>query len=241
VALVGDSRAAQWSPAMQAVAAAQHWRLITITKAGCPFTQAHLVRVIKKDSSPYRSCSAWDEAAMKLLLSGPDRPDFVVTSSYYPYLVTVDGHPDVAPGPSNDKALIAGLRGAWSTLNRAGIPVIALRETPLMGRDVAECVSKHRQELNRCTTTRAKALRTNILQPAADGLPASATIDLTVSAVCPAVECPPVIGNVLVYRDDHHLTAEYSRSLAPFLTSALAKLRAQKFAHGRLGAVLPVG
>ena len=239
VALVGDSRAAQWSPAVQAVAAAQHWRVITITKAGCPFTQAQLVRVVKGQPSLYSSCSAWDAAAMRLLMSGPNRPDFVVTSSYYPYVTDVPGRVGRIPGPGNDQALIDGLRGAWSTLNKAGIPVVALRETPLMGRDVAACVSEHRDELNECTTSRKKALVANIVRPAAEGLDATATIDLTVPAVCPLPSCPPVIGNVLVYRDDHHLTAEYSRSLAPFLTQALTKLRTQNFAHGQLDEVLP--
>jgi hypothetical protein len=79
----------------------------------------------------------------------------------------------------------------------------------------------------------------SILQPAAVGLDASATIDLTTSEICPGTSCPPVIGNVLVYRDNHHLTAEYSSSLAPFLTKALTGLRAEGFAAGRLDAVLP--
>jgi hypothetical protein len=132
------------------------------------------------------------------------------------------------------------LHDAWSTLNQAGIPVIALRETPLMGRDVAACVSRHRKDLDRCTTPRREALgEGNILLPAAKGLDSSATIDLTAQAVCPAATCPPVIGNVLVYRDNHHLTAEYSRSLAPFLTTALAGLRARNFAHGSLNKILP--
>ena len=38
VALVGDSHAAMWSPAFQQVAAQRHWRLETLTKAGCPLT-----------------------------------------------------------------------------------------------------------------------------------------------------------------------------------------------------------
>lgn len=240
VALVGDSRAAQWSPALQAVAVHQRWRVITITKAGCPFTQAHLIRVIKGQPSPYSECAAWNTATMKLLLSGADRPDFVVASAYYPYLAAVEGQHGRLPGPGNDQALIHGIRGAWRTLNRASIPVIALRETPLMGRDVAACVSKHRQELNRCANPRLEALSAaNILRPAAEGLPSSATIDLTVPAICPAMSCPPVIGNVLVYRDNHHLTAEYSRSLAGHLTRALALLRAENFAAGGLNTILP--
>jgi peptidoglycan/LPS O-acetylase OafA/YrhL len=240
VALVGDSRAAQWSPAIQAVAAQQNWRVITITKAGCPFTRARLIRVIRERSAPYSSCTAWDDAAMKLLLSGPNRPDFVVTSAFYPYLAEVAGQRGAQPGPANDRTLVAGFRAAWTTLNQAGIPVVALRETPLMGRDVAACVSAHRTRLDRCSTARTEALSApSILQPAAAGLDASATIDLTTSEICPGTSCPPVIGNVLVYRDNHHLTAEYSSSLAPFLTKALTGLRAEGFAAGRLDAVLP--
>ncbi len=48
-----------------------------------------------------------------------------------------------------------------------------------------------------------------------------------------------MIGNVLVYRDNHHLTAQYSRSLAPFLTAELARLKTEKFAKGKLNGILP--
>jgi hypothetical protein len=173
-----------------------------------------------------------------LLLSGRDRPMVVVTSAYYPYVTSVSGQ--VQHGPENTAALIHGFRTSWNTLIHAHIPVIALRETPVMSQDVAECVSAHRDSLNLCTTPRVKALRTaHIMQSAGAGMPGVAVIDLTLTAVCPVLECPPVIGNVLVYRDTHHLTAEYARSLAPFLSKALASLRAQNFDGGALNSVLP--
>ena len=34
--------------------------------------------------------------------------------------------------------------------------------------------------------------------------------------------CPPIIGNVIVYRDAHHLTATYAESLGPALRRRLA-------------------
>lgn len=40
------------------------------------------------------------------------------------------------------------------------------------------------------------------------GLTGVTLIDLT-DAICPTDPCAPVIGGVLVYRDDHHLTATY--------------------------------
>jgi hypothetical protein len=39
--------------------------------------------------------------------------------------------------------------------------------------------------------------------------------------VCDAERCPPVIGNVLVYMDDNHLTATYSTSMSDLLASRI--------------------
>ncbi|GAB3996067.1 hypothetical protein GCM10029992_15030 [Glycomyces albus] len=54
-----------------------------------------------------------------------------------------------------------------------------------------------------------------------EGVPANvAFADLT-PYVCPDAQCPPVIGNVLTYRDASHLTATFSASLAPFIADAV--------------------
>lgn len=238
VALVGDSRAAQWSPALQEVAQQEHWRLITITKSGCPLADVELVKGSTGHERGYPSCTKWYAAVMTLLTSGPDRPDFVVTTSFAPFIATVDGK--VLTGQENERALIDGYHRSWKALNKEGIPVVALRETPRMGRDIAECVSQHRDRLDECTVPRERAMQaSHFMERAARGLRASATIDLT-SAICPQ-ECPAVIGGVLIYRDTHHLTATYARTLAPFLSNALAGLRAEGFDHGSLNGVLPHG
>ena len=39
--------------------------------------------------------------------------------------------------------------------------------------------------------------------------------------VCDADTCHTVIGGLVVYFDDHHLTASFSRSLAPYLGAAV--------------------
>jgi hypothetical protein len=40
---------------------------------------------------------------------------------------------------------------------------------------------------------------------------------------CDRTTCPPVIGNVLVYRHMNHVTATYVRTLAPMLQNALTQ------------------
>lgn len=42
--------------------------------------------------------------------------------------------------------------------------------------------------------------------------------------VCPSSPCPVIIGQVLVYRDDQHMTATFAAALAPYLAPELPSL-----------------
>ena len=50
-----------------------------------------------------------------------------------------------------------------------------------------------------------------------------AMIDLA-GRICTGSPCPAVVDNMIVYRDEHHLTATFSRSLGPALDRALEKV-----------------
>jgi hypothetical protein len=50
---------------------------------------------------------------------------------------------------------------------------------------------------------------------------ANATLVDLSDAICPGDPCQPVIGDMIVYRDDHHLTATFAASLARLLEAAL--------------------
>ena len=54
-------------------------------------------------------------------------------------------------------------------------------------------------------------------------MPGAQLVDLN-RYVCPADQCAAVIGNVIVWRDPHHLTATYARTLASRLDEELAPL-----------------
>lgn len=47
-------------------------------------------------------------------------------------------------------------------------------------------------------------------------------IDLT-RFFCSASECLPVIGGVLVHKDDHHLTVVFARTIAPYFEKELER------------------
>ena len=217
VVLVGDSHAAQWEPALKALAVARHWHLQVFTKSGCPFAEAPVT--LGNESRPYPECKAWNAAMRDILLATP--PDLVVTSSSRYRLFVGDS---VLDAPSSDRAILAGYRSTWATLAEKGIPVVVLADTPRPGFDIGDCASASVGHMRSCSFARAAAL-------AASGIPASTAtsgtaaklVDLT-DAICPDDPCSAVIGNVLVYRDTDHMTATYSATLADRVGTALDAL-----------------
>ncbi len=87
-------------------------------------------------------------------------------------------------------------------------------------------MSANPKNLTRCASPRDKVL-------AGGGGPAHEAaarsndkvhlVDLN-SAICPRERCSPVIGGVLVYRDNNHITATYAATLAPRLGAALDRV-----------------
>jgi hypothetical protein len=216
IALVGDSKALQWISAIDRVADARSWRVVTFTKSGCAFTDA----VILLKGRPYNDCAAWMDAVHARLLADP--PDIVITSQVRG-LALNDPH-DVSAGESR-AAMVAGLHQRWSALASTGVRVVVLRDNPGPPGDVApvyECVAEHLDDLQACAFDRhtGSSGAGDAQAEAAEGVPGISLVDLT-DYVCPAGECLPVIGNVLVYRQGSHLTKTYVDTLASRLDAAL--------------------
>lgn len=208
IAVVGDSKVAQWMPALEILARQNHWRLVTYTKSGCGFHPATLI----VGGKPYRKCDAWNQ---KLIgkLTGENRPDFLITSQGR------SSTGDTARGRA-DEAVVAGLADWWSRLRSAGVGVVALADNPHPGMKVYECVLENAERLSRCSFARHAGSGTAALKAAAARVDGVKFVDLT-NAICPAARCAAVIGNVLVYRQGSHITKTYVESMADLLGAAL--------------------
>jgi hypothetical protein len=217
VVVVGDSHAAQWVPAMQQIATQRHWRLRSETKSGCPLIGVHIAL---KATLPYPSCTRWNADALKQL-TGPDRPDLVITTSYTPYTIERAGR---MLNPSQSQAAFTqGLRTTYRALAAAHVPVLVLQDTPRPPVDVPDCVSAHRDHLTACAFPRSAALGWSTAErTAAQGVAGVRLVNMNAD-ICPTPRCAAVIGNVLVYRDNSHLTAHYVLTLAPALAGALPR------------------
>ncbi|TDD96860.1 hypothetical protein E1269_30010 [Jiangella asiatica] len=217
VALVGDSHAAQWQPALDEVATRNGWRVETYTKSSCGLFD---VEITTAEGTPYTSCTEWNTALLERL-TGTDRPDLVVTSNSNSYRVAVDG--EELGDDESSLRLADGMSQSWRAVLDAGAQLAVVRNTPWLGIDPAECISQHTDQLTECAEPTDEAMeRSGDAQlVAADRLGGLELIDLN-AAICPSDACPAVIGNVAVWRDEHHLTATYARTLAPRLAEQLA-------------------
>ncbi|QIM19317.1 acyltransferase [Leucobacter coleopterorum] len=218
VALVGDSHAANWAPAMTPLAEKHGWRLRVFTKSACPFAD---VVTLKGEGERYDACTDWNDRVTQKLIE--EQPDLVVTSNSAKRALWDDGQLTLA---QSEEPFAEGLRRTWQQLNDAGIPVAVLQDIPRMGIDVPECVSAHPDQLTECAVPRAEAvdaLSTPEI-PAQHGMQDTKLINMN-DWICPAASCAPVIGNVLIWRDDQHLTATYSNSLVTPLEQKLQDSR----------------
>ena len=100
---------------------------------------------------------------------------------------------------------------------RAGIQVVGVRDSPWPkypnGRtlDTPICLQKG-GNAQTCGTPRARVLSpTDPAAPMAKARRNFHQIDLT-RGICTATFCPAIVGNIIVYKDWHHLSASYIRS-----------------------------
>ena len=118
-----------------------------------------------------------------------------------------------------------GLLESWKTQTERGTRIIAIRDNPAANADTVACVARHLLEANDfCSLDRAHALGAFDGHAAAALATAGASVIDLSDVYCDATRCPAVIGNVVVYRDENHITATFARTLGPTLTERLRPL-----------------
>jgi peptidoglycan/LPS O-acetylase OafA/YrhL len=218
VALAGDSIAGDWFTPLQQIAVQRHWKLVTEIHSVCPLTSAMMVT--PGTGGPYTPCHAWGAAVMHDLET-KIKPDVVITSEL-PGLATIK-HP--AGGAAAQADIGLGMAQYWKQLEQHGISVVAIKESPNVRLNVPECVTDNPTMPKKCSVPKSKAIAADLptvyaTQAAAGAVP---LIDLN-SLICGRTKCPPIVGNVLVYQDGHHLTSAYALTIAPYLERDLLKV-----------------
>jgi hypothetical protein len=210
VALVGDSHAAMWTPALQQIATQRHWRLEMLAKGACPLLDLPITNPLSRLAELVEHCSEWRNQIVSRLEA--ERPRLIVLSLWRGY-----GTDEALSGyRAYDTAWIAGFTRLVQRLRATGAQVLVLGPIPDPQFQVPVCLSGYLDDVQACTPTRSKAVNESGIaaEAAATKAGGGQYIDTT-DLFCTAERCPVIVGNTLVYVDENHMTLEYSRSLAP--------------------------
>ncbi len=211
IALVGNSHAGQWFPALEQVAAARGWRITTFLTSVC-----YPVDVPLSYPNPASStgCSTWTAWMERQVEAGGY--DLVVASSRTDQPLAGVSKAD------QDTVAQAAYARTIDGFTAAGSRVLVIRDTPNMGGSVPDCVATSPDGARGCAVPRSTGLEVDPLALAAEADRSGkvGVLDLT-DLLCDQASCHAVIGGVIVYFDHGHMTATFSRTLAPRVATAV--------------------
>ena len=217
VVLFGNSHANQFFSGMNAATKDLGVKLLHRTRSGCSIANITTTR----GGSPWDSCNKWRVAAVKEMVKL--KPSAVVIVGG----ITVSGVTDPETGNAatserKEELTIAGIKSTVKTLTDAGIKVLFVRNTPRLPADPVDCLASRTVEA--CIQPMNGTLEpTTTSTDAVKGIANVTPVDLTL-ALCQKSTCAPVRDGVVVWRDTHHITDSYSKSLSPLFTALLKPL-----------------
>ncbi|MDR6875127.1 acyltransferase family protein [Microbacterium barkeri] len=239
IAIVGDSKANQWLPAIDLIGKDEGYRVDVITKSACSLSDAPA----RKSGGAYPSCDEWNDNVDRELAEL--RPDVVLTS-----MASARAHVNGTEAEAR-RVMAEGLAAKLAHIEELGSDVIVIADTPHPPFAVYQCVAEHSDDVLGCGFALAPALELSavgtqraaveqlggtVLEPGTSAAEPAGTrsaadsqaptmIDMT-DVICPpstAQSCPAVIGNALIYRQGSHVTATYVETMTEHLRDVLAE------------------
>ncbi|MBB2894476.1 SGNH hydrolase domain-containing protein [Flexivirga oryzae] len=216
VALVGNSHAGHWQPALQELARKNNWTVTTYLISQCAPSDTRQQFATEEMAD---NCHDYGQWVLDQTAHG--QYDLILTSNRES--VQAAGQHDWS---TSEKLAQAGFHSYLKKWSAGGTPIVVLHDLPYPGRtvqNIPDCLAEHAGANDACSGTPASWKWYYPYTAAAAGVPGVHTIDLT-KYFCTRTTCPAVIGGVTVYFDASHMTATYSRTLAPYLEKKLDAL-----------------
>ncbi|TDL31025.1 acyltransferase [Jeotgalibacillus sp. S-D1] len=190
IALVGGSHSGHWFPALEEMSERLNLKIDVYNKDACRFSADDF------DGQLDEACMEWNYKVMEPLLADP--PDLVFTTA----------------NVNSEDFIPQAYISKWEELEGVA-EVFAVRDNPRMAEEPPLCMEE--KNLEDCSVPREGALSQNVPWENAQNVPDNVTFADMSEYFCDEETCYPVIGNVLVYRDKHHITTLYAETMAPGL------------------------
>ncbi|HEX7132863.1 MAG TPA: acyltransferase family protein [Iamia sp.] len=220
IAVVGDSHAQMWQPAIDRMAAEHDLTVVVATRRGCPVNDLTL-RSFHDDGTPFTDypCTTWRRRVYERLVEEYD-PAVIYAETRSHDWSFLDGDDGGTVEPDDDDHL-AAWTDAWDPaldLLTAGTGQVVVAETiPQMPFNVPACLAEHGPDGDDCDMLVAADERLLAYDEAmvdAVGARDDVTLVDPTSIVCPDGTCAARIDGRIVRRDDDHLTATFAAASA---------------------------
>ncbi|WP_445501917.1 acyltransferase family protein [Microvirga sp. G4-2] len=209
VVLIGDSHAAQWFPAFQEIVKRRPIFFRGVAKTSCAFSLNAIYIDALKDK--YSSCVEWSKNIIDWLKT--EKPDIVLVAQYPRYQASKERTAE------DDQQVAEGMASAWRAVKSIGIDLRVIRPTPWFGKRPEKCLVTSSSWKEDCVAVQSEALVHDAIVIASE-MEKVELLDFTQN-FCDGRVCPVALGGVLVYRDIHHMTSTFAKTLSPFLEKAL--------------------
>ena len=209
IVAVGDSHMVHWLPALAVIAEKKGLDLHAITKTGCAYMS---ISEEEMDTMERKSCAIWNSKVNGVLADL--QPEVVIFAN------SIGASHMLGRSEDQSERVAARMAASWRWLwNLQSPTLIAIRETPRMTEDPPSCLMREKVDSHACDTPRRMAIgeKSLVLLAAAELSPVH-VIDMS-DEICGSDVCPTTVDGIYVWRDKHHLTAGFARSLASQLES----------------------
>lgn len=205
IALVGNSHAGHWLPALQVLAKKNGWTITTYLLSRCAASDGPHATVSKADAKGCDEYGQW----VKKETSG-DRYDLVITSE-------LSSVPDKTSAKTR-RSIQAGYESYLRDWAAAGTNVLVIKDPTYPATNIPDCLAEHEDDHSACSAPREDWVIDDPLVAAVKKVDRPKVTSVSFDdLVCEPKTCRGANGGVITYFDHSHLSATYVTTMAPYM------------------------
>ena len=194
VVIWGDSKANQWWPALDVAGKKNNFKVVEYTMSFCP---APAFFKIPNFGKPFPQCISYRNTALTEILAL--KPNLIILSSQ-----------------RWNSTISKDIEEAYSyilkPISDAGIKSIVISDTPAPREDIPQCLSLHLTNSSYCDSPFNSYDPYPTLQSI--GKQWNVPVINPTNWFCTAIDCPAVVNQIIVYRDNSHISTAFAKSLS---------------------------
>jgi peptidoglycan/LPS O-acetylase OafA/YrhL len=218
VVLFGDSHAGMWFPAVDLAANQHGWRLYTWTKATCP---PIIIPIFSPDlRRNFTECQTWRQNVLARIQEV--HPAVVILGMARHYSSVYGFTPYQEPW-------LQGMAQMVATIRQMGARVVVVGPVPKPPFNVPDCLSAHLGDAVACTEPVSTEINDAGMAAERSAVTAAGGTYVDVQPwFCTVTRCAVIVGNIEMWRDDNHISPEYSSFLGPAMSAELQAVMAAR-------------